>query len=380
MTPPDDRRRPDCRRFTGNRPCPEAPSCSECSAYDPPDPDVLIIHLDALGDVLRNTVLIPAVRRAWPRARITWLARKRALALLEGQPGLDQALALDPETVWTLEARRFDVLLAVDRSPLTAALAMRVPADERRGFGLHPGGAVVALRPEAVRLWETGLDDLLKFHENTRTMQQMVVEAMGLPWVRAPYVLPPGLEERRSPARSVGFNVGSSPATPARRLPEDLQVDAARRLARALDEPVLLLGGPEDADTVARVADRLGPLAEATPVDRGLREGAAQVARCEVVVTGDSLGMHLAVAAGCHVVAWFGPTVPAEIDLFDRGIKLLTTEACAPCMRGTCDRHPACRDRVDPGALVAAVLDCLAARRAGRPLDDVRPSDPVVPR
>jgi heptosyltransferase II len=372
VIPMDENRRPPCRRFTGVRPCPVAPSCAGCAAFDPPDPDVLVIHLDALGDVLRNTVLIPAIRRAWPRARVTWLTRPRALALLQGQPGLDVALGLDPEVVWTLSGRRFDVLLAVDRSPLAGALAEAVPAGERRGYGLHPGGAVIPVHPAAVPLWETGLDDDLKFRRNTLSMQQLVVEAMGLPWARAPYVLPLGDEERRGPPRAVGFNVGSSPGTPARRLPVDIQVETARRVALALGEPVLLLGGPEDAPVAAELAARLGPLAEATPVDRGLREGAAQVARCEVVVTGDSLGLHLALALGCHVVAWFGPTVPAEIDLFDRGIKLVTAMDCAPCMRGACEVRPACRDRVEPGAIAAAVLDGLAARRAGRPLDEVR--------
>jgi heptosyltransferase-2 len=317
-------------------------------------------------------VLVGAILRAWPGARVTWLARPRALPLLAGQPGLDAALPLEPEVVWTLEARRFNVLLAVDRSPLTAALAARIPAAVKRGFGLQPGGAVVPLGPAAAHLWETGLDDDLKFRRNRASMQQMVVEAMGLPWERAPYVLPLRPEERRGPPRAVGFNVGSSPGWPSKRLPVDVQVEAARRVAQAVGEPVLLLGGPEDADAVAEMAARLGPLAQATPVDRGLREGAAQVARCEVVVTGDSLGLHLAVAAGCHVVAWFGPTVPAEIDLFDRGIRVVTGMACAPCMRGACDVVPPCRDRVPPDLLAAAVADCLTARRAGRPLDEVR--------
>ncbi len=139
-----------------------------------------------------------------------------------------------------------------------------------------------------------------------------------------------------------------------------------------LGEPVLLLGGPEDAERNRELARRLGPLVEESPVDRGLRAGAAEVARCAVVVSGDSLGMHLAIALGAHVVAWFGVTVPAEIDLYDRGIRLWADVDCAPCWRRSCERVPLCRDRVEVDWIVQAVLDCLEARARGQPLQEDR--------
>jgi heptosyltransferase-2 len=41
----------------------------------------LIIKLDAMGDVLRTTALLPALVEAHPRASITWITRRnRALA------------------------------------------------------------------------------------------------------------------------------------------------------------------------------------------------------------------------------------------------------------------------------------------------------------
>ena len=44
---------------------------------------------------------------------------------------------------------------------------------------------------------------------------------------------------------------------------------------------------------------------------------------CDIVVSGDSLGMHMAIGLKKWVVAWFGPTCHQEIDLYDRGAKFL---------------------------------------------------------
>jgi heptosyltransferase II len=199
---------------------------------------------------------------------------------------------------------------------------------------------------------------------------------MGFSWSRDPYTLVLSPAERSAgPPRRVGFNTGCSPLYPLKKLSLDIQEAAIRRLHGLLGEPVLLLGGPEDAERNAELARRLGPAAESTPVDQGLRRGAAEVDRCEVVVTGDSLGMHLAIARGKHIVAWFGVTVPQEIDLYDRGIRLRAAVGCAPCWKKSCDLQPLCVDRVEVDWIVQAVLDCLEARASGRPLDETRGGD-----
>lgn len=359
----------DCRHFSGYKPCRYHRPCEGCPHHARPDPDVLLINLDALGDVLRTTALVAALRRVHPQARLTWLTRPRAAALLQNNPQVDRVLALSEESIVELRARRFDLLLNVDKSPVSGGLAMVVEAAEKRGFGLDPGGAIVPLNPSARYLYDTGLDDDLKFRRNTRTEPEMLAEALGFPYHRDEYVLVLAEHERApGPRRKVGFNTGCSPGYPYKKLPLHVQEEAIRRLAIHLGEPVLLLGGPEDEGRNAALAAALGPLAERTPTGLGLRRGAAEVDRCEVVVTGDSLGMHIAIALKKHVVAWFGVTCPQEIELYGRGVKLLADVTCSPCWRSTCDNEPKCFDRVPVDWIVSATLECLDARASGRTL------------
>jgi len=84
-----------------------------------------------------------------------------------------------------------------------------------------------------------------------------------------------------------------------------------------------------------------------------------------VVVTGDSLGMHLAIAEKRPVVALFGPTCPQEIELYGRGEVITATSHCAPCYRADCSRNPTCMQAIEPGPVVAAVKRWLNGARQG---------------
>ncbi|MGB0641541.1 MAG: glycosyltransferase family 9 protein, partial [Myxococcota bacterium] len=100
--------RTDCRYFTGYKPCRFERACSGCDQFRPASPDVLLINLDAMGDVLRTTALLPAIRRKYPDARITWLTRPRSAELLEGNPEIDRILTLGVSADILLRTLSFD--------------------------------------------------------------------------------------------------------------------------------------------------------------------------------------------------------------------------------------------------------------------------------
>ncbi len=370
--------RTDCRFFTGYKPCRFERSCSGCNEFRPATPDILLINLDAIGDVLRTTALIPAIRREHPNARITWLTRARAAELLEGNPEIDRILVLDVSADILLRTLSFDIVLNADKSMVAGALTMQVNATERRGFGLDSGGAIIPLNSAAKHLFDLGLDNELKFKKNQRTDPDLLAEALGFVHQRDGYRLPLTLCNP-GPSRRVGFNTGCGPTWPYKKLGLETTTEAIRRIVAKTDEPVLLLGGPEDDRDHAELASLLGDFVERTPLKRGLKYGASEINRCDVVVSGDSLGMHMAIALEKHVVAWFGVTCPQEIDLYDRGLKVLADVGCAPCWKATCSQVTPCRDKVEPEWISDAVLECLVARANSTPITGVRGGDWWLP-
>jgi heptosyltransferase-2 len=73
-----------------------------------------------------------------------------------------------------------------------------------------------------------------------------------------------------------------------------------------------------------------------------LGQFAALVNLCDLVVTGDTTALHLAVGLRKKVVALFGPTCAQEIELYGRGEKIISSLSCSPCYRRFCDRDPNC--------------------------------------
>ena len=56
---------PDCKRFTGYKPCFPNHNCWEngCKDNIPTGTKILIINLDAMGDVLMTTAQLPGIKR-----------------------------------------------------------------------------------------------------------------------------------------------------------------------------------------------------------------------------------------------------------------------------------------------------------------------------
>jgi heptosyltransferase-2 len=370
---------PECRHFSGYRPCRFRRPCDGCPHYADRGTRILLVNLDAMGAVLRATSLLVALRRAFPRSHVTWLTRPNAAPLLEHNPYIDEVIVFGPETSLELEPRRFDVVLNADKGRVSAALALRVAAGERRGFGVDGDGSIVPLTPAAGYQYWTGLDDDLKFRRNRKTEQEMLAETFGLEYRRDPYVLALSeaergfVEERRRAwglegTVVVGLNTGCSAGFPNKKLPVDYQLSLLEALAARFPEAkVLLLGGREDAERNAELARRSRVPVLATPCGEGVRRGLQYVALTDVVVTGDSLGMHMAIALGKRVVAWFGLTCAHEIDFYDRGEAVLSKAECGPCWRSECGEEVKCNERVDQGEILDAVGRMLeGVRREGR--------------
>ncbi|MGB0641676.1 MAG: glycosyltransferase family 9 protein, partial [Myxococcota bacterium] len=257
---------------------------------------------------------------------------------------------------------------------VAGALAMQVQAKERRGFGLDASGSIVPLNQEAQHLFDLGLNNDLKFRKNQRTDPDLLAEALGFVHLRDGYHLPL-TAPTSGPARRVGFNTGCGPTWPYKKLGLGVTVEAIRLIVDQTNEPVLLLGGPEDDEDHVQLKSMLGDRVERSSLAQGLKHGASEINRCDVVVSGDSLGMHMAIALEKHVVAWFGVTCPQEIDLYDRGLKVLADVGCAPCWKPECTQAEPCRDKVDPVWISDAVSECLAARASNLPITGVRGAD-----
>lgn len=357
----------DCRHFNGYSPCPKNHECQEqCPSYATVGEKVLFIHLGALGAVARSTALIKSIKRKHPLSTVTWLTQAPAEQLLKGIEAIDQVVGFTWNNILNLQARKFDFVYCVDKSRDACGVVEFLNCANSFGFRLNKNqGAIEPATQAAQELWEIGLSNQKKFFENQKTELELVHQSLELgPYRRDPYDLPLSPVEvatsaqRRSLWRDgkpiiVGLNTGCAATIPYKKL----SIEGHRTLIQALRQfpeiQIVLLGGKEDSNRNIEIARGLDVVL--SPTELGLRDGLCSVEACDIVVTGDSLGMHMAIARQKWTVAWFGPTCAQEIDLFDRGVKVRAPSPCSPCWKRTCSRTPMCYDEVSISELVNGV-------------------------
>jgi ADP-heptose:LPS heptosyltransferase len=365
---------PDCKRFTGYKPCFPQTRCYEaCVNPDPIGTRILVVNLDAMGNVLVTTSILPSLKRKYPVSRIYWITLKNAYKLIENNPYLDGAFVWEPESWLVLQQMQFDLVLNVDKSQRSGALTMTLDAKEKLGFGMDKNGVIIPLNPEAEPNYILGLDDHLKFRMNKKPVAQMLCEQFKLGYRRDEYSLVLSDSERAfcdeyrkqvglSPIQAetrelvVGFNTGCSELFPNKKMTTEQHVSLINRLSAIPGIRLVLVGGPEDTMRNAEIVRQVGEKVISTPTTEGVRRGLCYINLCDVVISGDSFGMHAAVALKKQVIVWFGVSSAAEIDLYERGIKLVPHGLeCSPCWKRACPYNLECIAMIDQNAIVREV-------------------------
>ena len=116
----------------------------------------------------------------------------------------------------------------------------------------------------------------------------------------------------------------------------------------------LLLGGPEERER-NKFLKKKHPAAILTGSDNTLRQFGALIDECHLIVTGDTIALHLALSLKKKTVAYFGPTSSSEVHLFDNGEKIHPMWDCFPCYLSRCDRSPTCMESLTAEEMASAV-------------------------
>jgi heptosyltransferase-2 len=367
-----------CRHFSGYKPCTLNANCDEsCGKKDIPQVSILVVHLGALGAVVRSTSLLRAIKRKFPSSMITWVTDAPAHQLLKNHPAIDRVQTSSESDLLQLGALEFEVGFVIDKSLKAVGIARRTQIDQIYGFKADAKtGAILPATAAAEELWELGLYNHKKFFVNKKPETQLMIEALELgEYQRDDYWLPLSVNEaqeaqnRKAAWRGnkkllLGINTGCSPVIPYKKLTVQFQREIIQEVLKQFsDVQIVLLGGPEDTERNRLIALDLNVIS--TDTEKGLRDGLISVAACDAVITGDSLGMHMAIAQKKTVIAWFGPTCAHEIELYDRGEAVLTKSPCSPCWKRSCDKANMCYDQVSLEELVNAFKSHCADRLLG---------------
>ncbi len=356
---------PDCKDFTGYKPCHPGPNGETCINPKKTGKKILIINIGALGAVLNTTTLLPALKRKYPESTVYWLTAERAEPLLEENPYVDRILKYDFSSVLTLQQIEFDIVCNTDKVQEICAFTNTLKAGKKLGFGLNENSVIFPLNEGAVYGYTLGINNKLKFEENTRSYVSVLREICELDDIVDPYIFNFTEEEREfikeyknslaleSGKKVVGINTGSSPLFSNKRIPEEhIKIMINEVYKRNDGRKVVLLGGIEDIERNKIIAAEFPDMVINTPTDEGLRRGLCYMDICDYVFSADSLGMHMAIALGKEVVVYYNVTCPAEIELYGKGGRVISQVECSPCWKQDCDKDLKCLEEDISGKML----------------------------
>lgn len=301
-----------------------------------------------MGDVLRTTSLLPGLKRKYPESHITWLVDEESVDLLLDNPYIDRIVPFHWQEILRFLVEDYNVVISLDKEIPSTALATKIKSGQKFGFGINAHGNLTIFNVASEYAYRLGIDDDLKFYENKKTYQEIIYEACELTYHNDPYIFELREEDRRRAKKFlkahhlikkipwIGINTGAGSRFETKRWPKERFLELVLLLTEKLKAVVFLLGGQKEKKINAWIEKKAGPRLYNTGSGNSLREFAGFISFLDLVVSSDSLAMHLSLALKKKVVALFGPTTPQEIELYGLGEKIFAGVDCSPCYKSSC--------------------------------------------
>jgi heptosyltransferase-2 len=355
---------------------------------------ILVRGLNWLGDAVMSTPALLRLRQARPSAQITLLSPEKLAVLWEEQPFLDRVLTFaGSESIWSVSQRlrreNFSEAVAFPNS-FRSALELRLAGIPRRvGLARRGRGFLFTRplppRPDAAPMRRRSASEVRRrlercapaaafptgahhIHDYLHLTSELGASSEPLP----PHIFLSdekaaeicqklGLKNATAGRPWFGLNPGAEYG-PAKRWPAERFIAAAIQLQKETRCRWLIFGGPGDAVLAEKIA--AGLLAAGGEPDgvvnlagkTSLRELAAALKICRLLLTNDTGPMHLAAALGTPLIVLFGSTSPELTGpLFSPQAQILRMPVpCAPCFRRECPIDLRCLNGIDTAQVVQA--------------------------
>lgn len=327
---------------------------------------ILIIKMGALGDVLRTTFVAAGIKEKYTSSHITWLTKENAEEILKNNPSIDRILTWNHRT--EVLTKQFDGVLSLDDEVEVCAFASKIKTKKLQGAYLNNGKRMYTpdveqwfgmglLRPEE-KGGKAKADELKKL--NRRTFQEIYAEMFGISETHnkkpilhlTPHELryaEPILTKVKPHSILIGINSGAGIRWKLKMLSIEKTAEVCNSLAQDTSNTILLLGGCDELERNQSIKS-LCPSDNIILVEptKSIREFASIINLCKIIITSDSLALHLSHALDKYTIGFFGPTSPWEVDMFGKGVCVYKESDCLCCYKKTTETKPDCIERIMP--------------------------------
>jgi len=324
--------------------------------------NILIRATNWIGDAIMSLPALRAIRRRFPDAEITVLAKPWVSALYEGERSIDRVIALEGanwNVIRRLRRGKFDLAILFPNSFQSAAVVRL--AGVKRIVGYARDGRSLLLT-DAIAIPKAGeVEAHQRFYYLELLRRAGLIEAIP----EVPDIRLDGIDELRAKGEKlfetlhvkrpvIGVSPGAAFGSAKRWLPERF-AESAARLAAEFGGSVAVFGSAAEKALCEEVARASGGRSFAGTTT--LRAFIEMTAACRVFLANDSGAMHIASALGVPSVTVFGPTDETATGPLGPSARLVREPVdCAPCLLRECPIDHRCMTRVTSDQVVQVAL------------------------
>ncbi len=365
--------------------------------------NICLVAITRLGDLLQSSPTILGLKRENPNARITVVTEKQFASICEGIPGIDEIYEVDlamvvrclqrekdgivdayryvNDTIEELKSRNFDYCLNMSSSGYTAMLLKMLEIKESRGWISDAEGYRIISNP-----WSM-LFAAFVYHSNRDYNSINLVDILrcSAGVTEHPTKLMYNVPEasRSFPDKFLADNNLSSGgpliclqvgASQEKRQWASVKFGAVLKLlVEGLGARVVLTGSDTELKIINEVLSHYSsPRIAVAAGKTNLGELAALLEKADILVTGDTGPMHLAVAVGTPVIAVFlASALCYETGPYSAGNIVAQPQiSCNPCNPNFSCARTDCHDEISPELIF--YLTKLRLETAVEQLENVR--------
>ncbi len=281
---------------------------------------ILIIKLGALGDVLRTTPILNAIKEKYPDSEISWVTRYDSTEILSNNPKINKVFTLPYKNTET-----FDILYNFDIEKEAIKLASSIQAKEKYGF-YDNNGYPAAFNIAAEYYLNTLFDDELK-KNNKKTYQEMIFEVAELSYEKQLIQLNLSNDDKKYAENFIkennikienliGIHIGASSRWPSKAWSENKIKEFTKEL-KGRGNNVILFSGLNEKDKHEKIMKELkeeGFQVYHNNPNNSIKQFASLVNSCKLMVCSDSFSLHISLALGIKTIALFFCTSSNEIE------------------------------------------------------------------
>ena len=345
-------------------------------------PNILIIKLSAVGDVVHSLPFLEVLRDRFPSAMIDWVVEEDASGIVESHPEIDR-LIIFPRKSWLkrfikkgeyigvgkevtkflkeLKSRRYDIV--VDLQGLLKSGILTFLANGKRKIALNGGreGSLIFTN-EKVAIPDPDLHALDKCLCIARYLG-----ATNPVWNGQIPIYDTDEEHVDYLLGEIGNNSTLVAVNPMAKWESKLWelhrfASLADTIKEELGAGVVFTGSEGDKAAIEDIRSGMKTRALNLAGKTTLKELAYLYQKCAAVICTDTGPMHIAAAMGSSVVvALFGPTSPLRTGPYGAKHRVIRAGLeCSPCFKKRCD-DMSCMKKITVEMVFEAVRDVLSA-------------------